>query len=288
MVLLCAGTINSSRLLQCSGIGDEAWLRDVGVNVLHHLPGVGKNLQDHYFVRLAARVSKEMITLNQQAKGLRLAREVFRWCVNKPSILAWTPSIAYAFLNSDGSDSRPDLQFVFSHGSYRPGRVYELDRFPAVTCGFTQQRPKSRGYTRIVSANPNDSPEVQPNYLDDPFDCEVVIRGIRMARQYLRSPQMARWFNNEEVPGDEISSDEELLEYARQTGNTGYHLAGSCMMGPRSNPASVVDASLKIHGLSGLRVIDASVMPTVTSSNTCAASVMIGEKGADLILQDPP
>jgi choline dehydrogenase len=284
-VVLCAGTINSSRLLQCSGIGDEQWLREVGIPVLHHLPGVGKNLQDHYFVRLAARVSSDMITLNQQAKGWRLAREVYRWCVKKPSILSWTPSIAYAFLSSDGSDSNPDLQFVFSHGSYRPGKVYELDQFPAVTCGFTQQRPESRGYTRVVSANPEDTPEVQPNYLVDAHDCEVVVRGLKMARQYLQSPQLAKWYQNEEVPGADVSSDDEMLDYARQTGNTGYHLVGSCTMGPRSNPMAVVDPSLKVHGVAGLRVVDASVMPTVTSSNTCAASIMIGEKGADLILQ---
>ena len=285
-VLLCAGTVNSSRLLQCSGIGDEQWLRDAGVTVAHHLPGVGRNLQDHYFVRLAARVSADTITLNQQARGLRLAREIFRWWSKKPSVLAWTPSIAYAFLNSNGTDSTPDLQFVFSHGSYKPGKVYELDRFPAVTCGFTQQRPNSRGYVRITSADPAVAPEVQPNYLDDDHDCEVVVRGLKMARQYLHSPQLARWVQNEEVPGAGVDSDADILEYARKTGNTGYHLVGSCMMGPRANPLAVVDPSLKVHGLSGLRVIDASVMPAVTSSNTCAASIMIGEKGADMILRD--
>jgi len=220
-VLLCAGTINSSRLLQCSGVGDAQWLREAGVSVEHHLPGVGKNLQDHYFVRLAARVSADIITLNQQARGFRLAREIYRWCMKKPSILAWTPSIAYAFLNSDGTDATPDLQFVFSHGSYRPGKVYELDRY-----------------------------------------------------------------QSEEVPGADVNTDAEILDYARQTGNTGYHLVGSCMMGPDSNPMAVVDPSLNVHGLSGLRVIDASVMPSVTSSNTCAASIMIGEKGADLILNE--
>ena len=178
------------------------------------------------------------------------------------------------------------MQFVFSHGSYKPGKVYELDRFPAVTCGFTQQRPNSRGYVRITSADPAVAPEVQPNYLDDDHDCEVVVRGLKMARQYLHSPQLARWVQNEEVPGAGVDSDADILEYARKTGNTGYHLVGSCMMGPRANPLAVVDPSLKVHGLSGLRVIDASVMPAVTSSNTCAASIMIGEKGADMILRD--
>jgi choline dehydrogenase len=284
-VILCAGTINSSRLLQCSGIGDEQWLKQVGVDVVHHLPGVGQNLQDHYFVRLAARLSSGNVTLNQQARGVRLLREIYRWATNKPSILSWTPSIAYAFLNSSGDASEPDLQFVFSHGSYRPGKVYELDRFPAVTCGFTQQRPRSRGYTRILSANPGDTPEVQPNYLVDDYDCEVAVRGIRMARGFLQSPQFAPWFENEEVPGSALDSYDELLDYARQTGNTGYHLVGSCTMGPGTNPMAVVDPALKVHGMQSLRVVDASVMPTVTSSNTCAASIMIGEKGADLILQ---
>jgi len=295
-VLLCAGTVNSARLLQLSGIGDGDHLQSVGVPVVHDLPGVGDNFQDHYFVRLAARLSDGTDTLNTQSRGLRLGKEVLRWCLGKPSILSWSPSIAYAFLSSEqlsddlqltksiDSSIRPDLQFVFSHGSYRPGRVYELDTFPAVTCGFTQQRPESRGFIKIKSPDFRQAPEVQPNYLVSELDQQVAIKGLRMARSFLQSSELQSLYEKEVSPGQQVQTDEEILDYARRTGNTGYHLVGTCMMGPSTNKKAVVGHDLKLHGIDGLRVIDASVMPTVTSSNTCAASIMIGEKGADLIL----
>ena len=296
-VLLCAGTVNSARLLQLSGIGNADHLQSLGIPVEHHLAGVGENFQDHYFVRLAARLLDGTDTLNTQSRGLRLGKEVLRWCLGKPSILSWSPSIAYAFLSSQQwsddhritesseSSTRPDLQFVFSHGSYRPGRVYELDTFPAVTCGFTQQRPSSKGYVRITSPHFTDVPQVQPNYLDSELDQQVTIKGFRMARQFLESSELQSHYEEEATPGPQVQTDEEILDYARRTGNTGYHLVGTCMMGPASNLMAVVGPDLRLHGVDGLRVIDASVMPTVTSSNTCAASIMIGEKGADLILE---
>ena len=182
------------------------------------------------------------------------------------------------------SDVHPDLQFVFTPGSYKPGEVSVLDNFAAATCGFTQQRPESRGYVRIGGNNPNDAPEVQPNYLEHELDREVVVRGLKLCRQFLQSGPLGELFEAEEVPGSEVNSDDALLDFARQTGNTGYHLCGTCTMGPQSNPMSVVGADLKVHGVEDLRVIDASVMPRVTSSNTCAASMMIGEKGADMII----
>ena len=295
-VLLCAGTVNSARLLQLSGIGDGDHLQALGIPVKHHLPGVGENFQDHYFVRLAVSLQPGTDSLNSQSRGVSLAREVVRWMMGRPSILSWSPSIAYAFLNTDqlGDDltlsrssddtARPDLQFVFSHGSYRPGRVYELDTFPAVTCGFTQQRPESRGYVRITSTDIHQMPEVQPNYLESEYDQKIAIKGVRMARHFLQGAQLSGHYKKEEVPGVDIQSDDEILDYARRTGNTGYHLVGTCMMGPSSNKMAVVAPDLRVHGLDGLRVIDASIMPTVTSSNTCAASIMIGEKGAELVM----
>ncbi len=288
-VIVCAGTVNSARLLQLSGIGRSEYLQSLGVVPVHNLPGVGENLQDHYFVRLAARLKPGTDTLNRQSKGWRLGREVLRWLAGKPSILTWSPSIAYAFLNSADETNaglQPDLQFVFSHGSYRPGKVYELDDFPAVTCGFTQQRPESTGYSRITSADPHELPEVQPNYLVAELDQQVAIKGIRMARRFLQSEQFGQWFEREETPGQQVQTDDEMLSYARSTGNTGYHLVGTCRMGPRHDPGSVVGADLKLHGLQGLRVIDASVMPRVTSSNTCAPTIMIAEKGVEMVLAE--
>lgn len=290
-VLVCAGTVNSAALLQRSGVGDGDYLRSLGVPVINHLPGVGRNFQDHYFVRLAVRLQPGTDSLNSQAKGWRLGREVIRWMMGKPSILSWSPSIAYAFLHSesvlrgeDASKVLPDLQFVFSHGSYRPGRVYELDQFPAVTCGFTQQRPYSKGHVKITSSDVHDKPEVQPNYLMDERDQQAAINGVKLARRFLQSDQFRTVYVNEEAPGESVRTEDQILQFARETGNTGYHLVGTCKMAPSSDPMAVVGADLKLHGVDGLRVIDASVMPTVTSSNTCAATIMIGEKGADMLL----
>ncbi len=286
-VIVCAGTVNSATLLQRSGVGAPDLLSKFDIPIVHALPGVGKNFQDHYFVRLSARLDDNAPSLNKLSRGPHLLREILRWYRGKPSILAYSPSIAYAFLNSaDIADATPDMQFVFTPGSYQAGKVYVLDRFAAATCGFTQQRPLSTGYVHISSRDPQDSPVVQPNYMQHEEDRETVLRGMKLCRQFLRSPPLSDYFKQEEVPGDDCQSDDELLDYAKRTGNTGYHLTGTCTMGPSSNPMAVVGPDLKVHGLQALRVIDASVMPRVTSSNTCAASMMIGEKGADLVQSD--
>ncbi|MBX2825835.1 MAG: GMC family oxidoreductase N-terminal domain-containing protein [Gammaproteobacteria bacterium] len=285
-IILSAGTVNTSRLLELSGVGQAERLTALGIPLVHDLPGVGENFQDHYFVRLAARLKAGTSTLNSQAKGWRLLREIARWSLGQPSILTWSPSIAYAFINASDPAANPDLQFVFSHGSYKPGRVYELDDFPAITCGFTQQRPESRGYVHITSPDIDQPPEVQPNYLSTDNDQRLAVDGIRLARKIMGHAVFQPWFEREEAPGEDLQRDSELLDYARRTGNTGYHLVGTCTMGPATQKTAVVSPELKVHGLQGLRVIDASVMPAVTSSNTCAASIMIGEKGADLVIAD--
>lgn len=292
-ILVCAGTINSAALLQRSGVGNAEHLQSIDIPVIHHLPGVGENLQDHYFARLAYRLSDGVDSLNMQARGWRLAREIIRWTLRRPSILAWSPSVAYAFLNSQSVTSaetdlhsRPDLQFVFSHGSYRPGRIYELDSFPAVTCGFTQQRPYSRGTVRITSAISNDKPLIQPNYLQDERDQTMAVLGVEIARQIMQSDHFDGVVSREQIPGAQVRSRDEILDFVKNTGNTGYHLVGTCKMGPASDPFAVVGPGLQVHGLQGIRVVDASVMPTVTSSNTCAATVAIGEKAADMIIND--
>lgn len=286
-VICSAGTVNTTRILQLSGVGPGPLLQKFGVPVVHELRGVGENFQDHYFLRVAARLKADTPSLNLQSRGLGLINQVLRWQLGRPSILSYSPSIAYAFLNSaDLDNENPDLQFVFTPGSYVPGKVYVLDKFAAATCGFTQQRPESTGYIRISGPDPNDEPEVQPNYLEHETDRQTVIRGLKLCRTFLQSGELGKLYGKEEVPGPGVQRDEEWLQFARETGNTGYHLCGTCTMGPESNPLSVVGADLKVHGMDGLRVVDASVMPRVTSSNTCAASMMIGEKGADMIITD--
>ena len=284
-IILSAGTVNSAKILQLSGVGPAALLQEFNIPVIHNLEGVGENFQDHYFVRVSARLKPDSPSLNLQSRGLSLVREVLRWSIGKPSILGLSPSIAYAFLNSaDLDDPIPDLQFVFTPGSYQEGKVYVLDKFAAATCGFTQQRPESVGYVRITGNSPHDAPELQPNYLDHEVDRLAALRGIKLSREFLRSGALAKHYEQEEVPGSQLQTDDVLLDFARKTGNTGYHLVGTCTMGPETNPLSVVGSDLKVHGVDGLRVVDASVMPRVTSSNTCAATMIIGEKGADMII----
>lgn len=285
-VILSAGAVNSAHLLQLSGVGPAALLSEFSIDNVHDLPGVGENFQDHYFIRYSARIKSGVGSLNQQARGLRLVGEVVKWLLGKPGALSISPSVAYAFVNSEDFSARPDLQFVFAHGTYKPGKVYELDNFAGVTCGFTQQRPLSRGYVRIQSRDPYKTPVIQPNYLQDEIDQQITLRGMKLTRQFLHSKQLSHLFEVEVVPGTDVHTDDELMAYARSTGNTGYHLCGTNKMGQVTDPMAVVAPNLKVHGLDGLRVVDASVMPAVTSSNTCAATYMIAERGADLILQD--
>jgi len=281
-VIISAGTINTTKLMQLSGIGPGKLLQELGIPVRHELPGVGANFRDHYFVRLVSRV-KNIVSLNQRARGVRLATEIGRWAMGRPSILALSPSLIHVFWKSSDELKTPDLQFVFTPGSYKPGSVYMLDRFPAISCGFTQERPESVGYVRIKSPDPDAAPTIQPNYLQAQLDRKVVIRAMKMARAFMKTPSLASYYDGEELPGAEVTSEEALLDYARHTGNTGYHVIGTCSMGPAGNRMSVVDAELRVHGLDRLRVVDASVMPLMVSANTYAATTMIAEKAADMI-----
>lgn len=284
-VLLCAGALNTPALLQRSGIGDGAQLQTLGIATRHHLPGVGANLRDHYAVRMVA-AARDVLTINEHARGLRLLRQVANWLRGRPSILAMAPSLVYVSARSPHSPERPDLQFIFTPGSYRVGKVYALDRYPGMTAGFAQQRPWSAGHVRITSADPFALPVVQPNYLADERDRQVVVAGLRMTRRFMQSTAMAHYFERETLPGPAVASDAELLNYARAYGITSFHYVSTARMGPVDDPSAVVDARLRVHGLAGLRVADASVMPMIPSANTYAATLMIGEKAADMILAD--
>lgn len=281
-VIVCAGAINTPRLLQLSGIGDAGHLQTLGVRVEHHLPGVGQNLSDHFSVRLVAR-AKNVRTMNEMARGIGLAAQVARWLVGKPSILALSPSLVHFFWKSRAELARPDLQGVFSPASYREGYVGMLDNYPGMTCGVWQHRPDSRGHVYIRSADPFASPLVQPNYLTDERDRKTLIDGVRLARQLLQTPELARYVESETMPGNGKTSDDELLAFIRQYGVSSYHLNGTARMGKADDKMAVVDEQLRVQGLQGLRIADSSVMPTIPSANICAATMMIAEKAADMI-----
>ena len=281
-VIVCAGAINTPRLLQLSGIGDADHLHMLGVRVEHHLPGVGKNLSDHFSVRLVAR-AKQVRTMNEMAHGLGLVAQVARWLTGKPSILALSPSLVHFFWKSRANLVRPDLQGVFSPASYREGYVGMLDNYPGMTCGVWQHRPESRGQVQIRSADPFAPPLVQPNYLVDESDRKTLINGVRLARQLLQTPELARYLESETMPGAGKSSDDELLAFIRQYGVSSYHLNGTARMGMADDKMAVVDEQLRVLGLRGLRIADSSVMPTIPSANICAATMMIAEKASDMI-----
>ncbi len=281
-VILSCGTANTAKLLQISGVGSAALLASIGVPVVHDLAGVGENFRDHYSARLVARV-KHSATINEMARGVGLAGQIMRWAMGRPSILALSPSLVHWFWKSDESMDQPDLQGVFSPASYKQGFVGLLDDYPGMTCGVWQHRPESTGYVRARSADPFEDPIIQPNYLADPMDRRVLISGMKLARRLLHTPELALYFDGDMLPGPDVQRDDEFLDYARQYGSTSYHLIGTARMGPASDPTTVVDDQLLVHGIQGLRVADASIMPNMPSANTYATTMMIAEKAADMI-----
>jgi len=286
-VVLSCGALNTPRLLQLSGVGPADQLQALGVPVVHALPGVGANLSDHFSVRLVAR-TKGVTTINELSRAPRLWGQLAAWLAGRPNVLAVSPSLVHWFWQSRLGLDRPDLQGVFSPASYREGYVGMLDRYPGMTCGVWQHRPHSRGTVTLRSADPFAAPVIQPNYLADERDRAVLLGGMRLARQLLATPELAVYTEGETLPGPQVRSDDELLDFARRFGVSSYHVNGTARMGPADDPGAVVDAQLRVHGLQALRVADASVMPAIVSANTCAATMMIGEKAADLVLGRGP
>lgn len=284
-VIVSAGTVNSSKLLQLSGIGPEALLKSHGVQVHHALPGVGENFRDHYSPRLVVRGKAGVDTLNAHVKGLPLAVQIVKWMLGKPSVLSLSPALVHVFGRTDPALPRPDYSLVYTPGSYKQGFIGRLDDVPGMTCGAWVMRPKSAGYIRIAGADPRLAPLANPNYLGEEVDCRLLVKALRAARRILQSPALQPFVDLETFPGTQVQSDDELLAFAREYGVSSYHLVGSCKMGPATDPMAVVDHELKVHGIHGLRVADASIMPTMTSSNTYAPTMMIAEKAAEMILE---
>ena len=259
------------------------------VRVRRELPGVGQNFRDHYAVRLVCRAKKGTVTLNEMAKGPRLVGQVARWAAGRPSILSVVPSQVFVFWKSFEGLDAPDLQCVFTPGSYKEGRNYELDDYPGMTAGAWQHRPESHGHVRARSTDVWQDPVIQPNYLSAPGDWQVLLGGLRLMRRLLSTPEILRHAEAEVLPGPQVQTDDEWLDFARRNGSTTYHLIGTCKMGPDTDPMAVVNDRLQVRGLERLRVVDASVMPSMISANTYATTMAIAEKGADMIRgREPP
>lgn len=286
-VILAGGTYNSPQLLQLSGIGPAPLLRSLGIEVRHALAGVGENLRDHYAPRFVARV-KNSDTINERVRGLKLAAEVAKWLLTGKGVLQLSPTLVYCFWRSDPSVEVSDLQLTFTPASYKEGVQGQLENEPGMTVAAWQQRPDSRGFVRVLSSDPFEAPIIQPNYLAEESDRRVLLAGMKLARRLLSSEPLRPYYEREDFPGSNVRTDDGLLGAAKQRGTTTFHPVGTCRMGPASDPSAVVDDRLRVHGIEGLRVIDASIMPLMLSANTNAATMMIADKGADLILGRTP
>jgi choline dehydrogenase-like flavoprotein len=283
-VLLAGGSINSPQLLQLSGVGPGQLLQEHGIAVVHDLPGVGENLQDHINSRVVYR-ARRANTLNEVSRSwLRQTHAGFSYALARRGALMMGAAPIGLFARTRPGLDSPDVQYQFLAGSFvRPGE--EMHDFPACQATCIPCRPESRGWLRIRSPDPAAPPAIQPNYLSTQADKDTLIAGLRIARGIFQTAAMQKSVSEEFLPGTAAQSDEDFLDHIRQTAGTTYHPTSTCMMGPREKNA-VVDTALRVHAVEALRVIDASIMPTVVSGNTNAATIMIAEKGADMILAE--
>ncbi len=281
-VVLSAGAIGSPQILECSGIGDGALLQKLGIPVAHELPGVGESLQDHLQVRLVYKTN--MRTLNDEVNNpLQKMWIGLQYLLARTGPMTLAASQVAIFTRSDPSLNRPDIQFHMQPLSAdKPGDGPH--RFSAFTASVCQLRPESRGSVHVVSPNPDNYPRIQPNYLSTERDRRVAVVGLKVARRIADSPAMRSCIVDEFVPGRAYQTEEELLQAVRLYSQTIYHPTSTCRMG--SDSLAVVDERLRVRGIEGLRVADASIMPEIVSGNTNAPTIMIGEKASDMIIED--
>jgi choline dehydrogenase len=282
-VILAGGAFNSPQLMQLSGLGPAKLLTDLGIDVIADMPGVGADLQDHLQVRMQFRCT-EPITMNDVINNWRQRYgQGLRYLMSRKGLLTVGAGYAGAFLRTRPDLATPDVQIHFLIFSTETAGA-ALHPFSGFMTSVCQLHPESRGFVRIKSADPTVPPAIQPRYLSSPRDRDTIIAGLTLMRRVMNQPAMRRYIAEERAPGAKCESDADLLAFARATGTTVYHPTSTCRMG--SDAAAVVDERLRVHGFEHLRVIDASIMPTVVSGNTNAAAVMIGEKGADMVLED--
>ena len=281
-IVLCAGAVGSPGILQRSGIGPQQLLEGLGIGVRHAMPGVGSNLQDHLQLRLIYQIGNAR-TLNQMANSLWGKMGMgLRYLYDRSGPLAMAPSQLGAFVRSSPDQATANLQYHVQPLSLE--RFGEpLHQFPAFTASVCNLRPLSRGRIDIRSADMHSAPLIDPNYLSDPQDLRVAADAIRLTRRIVQAPAVAAFAPKEYLPGLALQTEEQLHEAAGKIGTTIFHPVGTCRMG--NGPMDVVDDQLRVHGIPGLRVADASIMPQITSGNTCSPTLMIAEKAAQLILK---
>ena len=284
-VLLAAGAVASPQLLQLSGIGPKDELQTHSIAVKHNLDGVGQNLQDHLQIRTIYQVDNT-VTLNQRARTpWGMAMMGLEYFLKKTGPLTMPPSQLGAFAKSDPSQPSANIEWHVQPLSLDKFGS-PLHRYNAITPSVCNLRPSSRGTVSLKSANPHDAPAIAPNYLSTQEDLDVAVAGLRFTRDIMAAPALAPFNPRELKPGPQITTEDELQRAAGDLGTTIFHPVGTCKMGPAHDNMAVVDDELRVHGVAGLRVIDASIMPTITSGNTNAPTVMIAERGAEFIRKD--
>ena len=283
-IILSAGSIQSPQILQLSGIGPGKLLKNFEIDVVSNSNGVGKNLQDHYQMRTIVRMRSKKSLNNQIRNPFSLIKMGLDWAINgKGALTVGAGQVGGAMRTKFAPDQKPDLQlFIMPLSVDKPGEP--LHKYSGFTSAIWQCHPSSRGKIEITSPDPNESPRIEPNYLCEELDQKTMIEGIKILREIYVQPKFRDLWEEEVVPGIDVKSDKEILRAIRQGGGTVYHPVGTCKMGV--DKEAVVSPDLRVHGVDGLRVVDASIMPLITSANTNAPTLMIAEKAADLILRD--
>lgn len=281
--ILCLGAIQTPQVLELSGVGDPARLQALGIGVVHALPQVGEHYIDHFATRMNWRV-KSAVTLNEMSRGWRLAHQVGRYYAARKGILTLGTGLVHGFIKTEPAMATPDVQYFFVHASYANAAERILDRAPGMTLGVAQLRPQSLGSIHITSADALTPPAIRPNFLSAEVDRQSLVHGMQVARRIVEQPAMQHFVDHELSPGSGVQTFDEWLDFARQNGQTIYHPIGTCRMG--SDASAVTDLRLRVNGLAGLRVVDASIMPAMVSGNTQGAVMMVAEKGAEMILED--
>jgi choline dehydrogenase len=280
-VIVAAGSIASPQLLELSGIGQASRLKGLGIEVRHDLPGVGENLRDHWAPRMKWRVGRHGVTFNERCRGLGALGHGLLYITARKGFLSHPASPMRGFFRTrEGLDS-PDAMFTMQPFLSTPN--VRLAKEPGITIITHQLRPESKGSVHISAPDPNKHPSIRFNFLSERTDRDCVLASMRIVRRLVGAPALAWLGADEFAPGPQVNTDDELLDFVTRTAETTYHPVGTCRMG--SDPLAVVDDQLRVHGIAGLRVADASIMPTLTSGNTNAPSIMIGEKAARMTLQ---
>lgn len=285
-IILSAGPVNSPKLLEHSGIGQSKLLKSHGIRVLHELPGVGENLADHLQTRITFETNLK-VTINDILNSrIRGAMEFARYIFKRDGLFSISSATVHAIMRSDTSLLHPDLKLqimlVSGKDRYARSRKIGVDPFSGFNIGVFPIYPESRGSTHIQSIDPHEPPKIVANYLRASADRKLMLKGLRLVRKVASQPALSPHIVREVRPGPKTQNDDDLLDYARRSGQTSWHPVGSCRMG--RGVMDVVDHELRVHGTEGLRVVDSSIMPNMPTSNTNAPSIVIGEKGADLIL----